>query len=109
MQVNIMNEDTICAIATAHGMGAIAVIRISGSHAFPIVAQLFQQNGKAFDMDKMLSHKVYFGQIVDGDEMLDEVLVTFFKEAFCRSKDTKHFHFLPIISTFGLESGELQT
>lgn len=79
MQVNIMNEDTICAIATAHGMGAIAVIRISGSHAFPIVAQLFQQNGKAFDMDKMLSHKVYFGQIVDGDEMLDEVLVTFFK------------------------------
>ena len=79
MQVNIMNEDTICAIATAHGMGAIAVIRISGSHAFPIVAQLFQQNGKAFDMDKMLSHKAYFGQIVDGDEMLDEVLVTFFK------------------------------
>ena len=79
MQVNIMNEDTICAIATAHGMGAIAVIRISGSHAFPIVAQLFQQNGKAFDMDKMLSHKAYFGQIMDGDEMLDEVLVTFFK------------------------------
>ncbi|MCQ2305503.1 MAG: tRNA uridine-5-carboxymethylaminomethyl(34) synthesis GTPase MnmE [Bacteroidales bacterium] len=79
MQVNIMNEDTICAIATAHGMGAIAVIRISGSHTFPIVAQLFQQNGKAFDMDKMLSHKAYFGQIVDGDEMLDEVLVTFFK------------------------------
>ena len=79
MQVNIMNEDTICAIATAHGMGAIAVIRISGSKAFPIVAQIFQQNGKAFDMDKMLSHKAYFGQIVDGDEMLDEVLVTFFK------------------------------
>ena len=79
MQVNIMNEDTICAIATAHGMGAIAVIRISGSKAFPIVAQIFQQNGKAFSLDKMLSHKAYFGQIVDGDEMLDEVLVTFFK------------------------------
>ena len=79
MQVNIMNEDTICAIATAHGMGAIAVVRISGSDAFPIVAQIFQQNGKAFDMDKVLSHKAYFGRIVDGDEMLDEVLVTFFK------------------------------
>lgn len=79
MQINIMNEDTICAIATAHGMGAIAVIRISGSKAFPIVAQIFQQNGKAFDMDKVLSHKAYFGQIVDGDEMLDEVLATFFK------------------------------
>lgn len=79
MQVNIMNEDTICAIATAHGMGAIAVVRISGSDAFPVVAQIFQQNGKAFDMDKVLSHKAYFGQIVDGDKMLDEVLVTFFK------------------------------
>ena len=79
MQVNIMNEDTICAIATAHGMGAIAVVRISGSKAFPIVAPLFQQNGKAFSLDKMLSHKAYFGQIVDGDKMLDEVLATFFK------------------------------
>ena len=79
MQVNIMNEDTICAIATAHGIGAIAVIRISGSHAFPIVAQVFQQNDKVFDLGKVLSHKAYFGQIVDGNEMLDEVLVTFFK------------------------------
>ena len=60
-------------------MGAIAVIRISGSKAFPVVAQIFQQNGKAFNMDKVLSHKAYFGQIVDGDEILDEVLVTFFK------------------------------
>ena len=79
MQVNIMNEDTICAIATASGMGAIAVIRISGSNSFPIVAQVFQQNGKAFETDKSLSHKAYFGQIVDGNDMLDEVLVTFFK------------------------------
>ena len=60
-------------------MGPIAVIRISGSKAFPVVAQIFQQNGKAFNMDKVLSHKAYFGQIVDGDEILDEVLVTFFK------------------------------
>lgn len=79
MQTNILNSDTICAIATPHGMGAIATIRVSGSKAFPIVSQLFEQHGKSFDMTKLVSHKAYFGQIVDNGMMLDEVLVTFFK------------------------------
>ena len=79
MQTNILNSDTICAIATPHGMGAIATIRVSGSKAFPIVSQLFEQHGKSFDMTKLVSHKAYFGQIVDNGTMLDEVLVTFFK------------------------------
>ena len=79
MQTNILNSDTICAIATPHGMGAIATIRVSGSKAFPIVSQLFEQHGKSFDMTKLISHKAYFGQIVDNGTMLDEVLVTFFK------------------------------
>ena len=79
MQTNILNSDTICAIATPHGMGAIATIRVSGSKAFPIVSQLFEQHGKPFDMTKLVSHKAYFGQIVNNGAMLDEVLVTFFK------------------------------
>ena len=79
MQSNILNTDTICAIATPHGMGAIATIRVSGSKAFPIVSQLFEQHGKSFDMTKLVSHKAYFGQLVDNGTMLDEVLVTFFK------------------------------
>ena len=79
MQTNILNNDTICAIATPHGMGAIATIRVSGSKAFPIVSQLFEQQGKPFDMTKLVSHKAYFGRIVDNGAMLDEVLVTFFK------------------------------
>lgn len=79
MQSNILNTDTICAVATPHGMGAIATIRVSGSKAFPIVSQLFEQHGKSFDMTKLVSHKAYFGQIVDNGTMLDEVLVTFFK------------------------------
>ena len=79
MQTNILNTDTICAIATPHGMGAIATIRVSGSKAFSIVSQLFEQHGKSFDMTKLVSHKAYFGQIVDNGTMLDEVLVTFFK------------------------------
>ena len=79
MQSNVLNNDTICAIATPHGMGAIAVIRISGSEAFPVVGNLFFQNGKPFNIEKVVSHKAYFGQIMADDEMIDEVLVTFFK------------------------------
>lgn len=78
MQSNILNNDTICAIATPHGMGAIAVVRVSGSNAISVVSRLFQQNGKPFDCEKVISHKAYFGQIVVDGEMIDEVLVTFF-------------------------------
>ena len=79
MQTNILNNDTICAIATPHGMGAIAVVRVSGSNAFPIVSQMFTQNGNPFDISKMVSHRAYYGHIMEHDELLDEVLVTFFK------------------------------
>ena len=79
MNTNILNRDTICAIATPHGMGAIAVIRVSGDDALSIVSQLFMQYGKPFDMGKMVANKTYYGHIVDRDELLDEVLVTFFR------------------------------
>ncbi len=78
MKSNILNNDTICAIATPHGMGAIAVVRVSGSNAISVVSRLFQQNGKPFNCEKVISHKAYFGQIVVDGEMIDEVLVTFF-------------------------------
>ena len=79
MQTNILNNDTICAIATPHGMGAIAVVRISGSDSFSIVGQLFIRNNKPFDLEKMIPNKAYYGHIVDDGELLDEVLVNFFK------------------------------
>ena len=79
MQTNILNSDTICAIATPHGMGAIAVVRVSGTEAISIVSQLFKQNGRPFDLSKMVANKAYYGHIVDHGELLDEVLVTFFK------------------------------
>ena len=79
MNTNILNRDTICAIATPHGMGAIAVIRVSGYDALSVVGQLFMQNGKPFDTGKMVANKTYYGHIVDRDELLDEVLVTFFR------------------------------
>lgn len=79
MQVNLLNNDTICAIATPHGMGAIATVRVSGPEAFPIVASLFQQHGRPTDVETIVSHKVLHGLLVDNGETLDEVLVTFFK------------------------------
>ncbi|MBR1514364.1 MAG: tRNA uridine-5-carboxymethylaminomethyl(34) synthesis GTPase MnmE [Bacteroidales bacterium] len=75
----LLGNDTICAIATPHGMGAIATIRISGPQTFTVVSSLFQQHGHPFDATKMVSHKAYHGFIVDGKTMLDEVLVTFFR------------------------------
>ena len=79
MQTNILNNDTICAIATPHGMGAIAVVRVSGTEAISIVSQLFRQNDKPFIQENVVSHKAYYGHIVDNGNWLDEVLVTFFK------------------------------
>ena len=72
-------NDTICALATPHGMGAIAVVRVSGPKAIEIVDSLFQQNGKSLEMSKVISHKAYHGHLIYNGELLDEVLVTFFK------------------------------
>ena len=75
----MLNSDTICAIATPHGMGAIAVVRISGPESFSIIGRLFHTNGRPFNVENAVSHKAYHGHIIDNGEMLDEVLVTFFK------------------------------
>ncbi len=79
MQSNILNNDTICAIATPHGMGAIATVRVSGAKAFPIVAALFQHRGNFMEISEVVSHKAYHGHLINKGELLDEVLVTFFK------------------------------
>jgi len=72
-------SDTICALATPHGMGAIALVRVSGPQAIPIVAALFQKNGKSLGISKIVSHKAYHGHLINKGELLDEVVVTFFK------------------------------
>ena len=75
----ILNNDTICAIATPHGMGAIAVVRVAGPMAFDIVCSLFQRNGKQMVAEDIVSHKAYHGFMADKEEMLDEAVVTFFR------------------------------
>lgn len=68
------NQETIVALATATGNGAIAVIRMSGVDAITIVNQVF----KGKDLLQQPSHTIHFGTIRDGDEVLDEVLVSLF-------------------------------
>ena len=68
-----MMNDTICAISTAQGVGAIAIIRVSGEKAIPIVNKIF----KGKDLEKADSHNIVYGHIVDNSQNeIDEVLVT---------------------------------
>ncbi|MBN2639485.1 MAG: tRNA uridine-5-carboxymethylaminomethyl(34) synthesis GTPase MnmE [Bacteroidales bacterium] len=73
------NNDTICAVATSPGMGAIAVIRISGPDSLPLLFNLFQPKNKNLSTDNIQSHHVYFGEIRNEEKVLDEVLATYFK------------------------------
>lgn len=69
-----MKTDTIAAIATAMSSSGIGIIRISGEQAFSVLQEIFRtKQGKR--LDKIVSHRVHYGHIYDGDEMIDEVLV----------------------------------
>jgi tRNA modification GTPase len=68
-------EETITALATPSGVGAIAVIRVSGPDTFAIVNKIF----KGKNLEKQASHTIHFGTIRDGDIIIDEVLVSLFK------------------------------
>lgn len=72
--IMILNDDTIVALATPNGVGAIGVIRLSGPQAITIANIVF----KGKDLTKQASHTIHFGHIADGDVMLDEVLVSLF-------------------------------
>lgn len=76
---NFHSKDTIFALSTAAGMAAIAVVRISGPDSFSLVGQLFKAQTKHFNPQQAESHKSYFGHIYDGEDVLDEVLVSFFQ------------------------------
>ncbi len=76
MQTKNQLTDTICALATPSGIGAIAIIRLSGTDAIIICNKVFF--GK--DLSKVDSHTIHFGTLRDGDRVVDEVLVSVFKD-----------------------------
>ena len=68
-------NDTIAAISTTMGVGAISIIRISGNEAINIVNKIF--NGK--DLNTVESHTITYGHIIDRESIIDEVLVSIMK------------------------------
>lgn len=65
-------NDTIAAISTALGVGAISIIRVSGNDSLNIVNKVF----KGKDLTKVPSHTIHYGHIISGNEIIDEVLVS---------------------------------
>ncbi len=72
-------QDTIIALATPAGSGAIGIIRLSGSNAIAIVNRFFQSKYHNKDLQKVPTHSIHLGYIKDKDRILDEVLVSIFK------------------------------
>ncbi len=67
-------SDTIVALATPQGVGALAIIRLSGNQSIAIVNSIF----KGKDLSKADSHTLHFGTIRDGNRIIDEVLISVF-------------------------------
>lgn len=65
-------NDTIAAISTALGVGAISIIRVSGPESINIVNKLF----KGKNLTKVNTHTIHYGHIIDNNEIIDEVLVS---------------------------------
>lgn len=72
------NNNTICALATGGGMSAIAVIRITGNDAIAVVDSIFKAKSEK-KLKNQRGYTIHFGEIVRGDETIDEVLVSLFK------------------------------
>jgi len=72
---NLLQEDTICALVTGGGLSAIAVIRLSGKNAIKITNAVFSK-----DVSTAKSHTIHFGTISDNNKIVDEVLISIFKD-----------------------------
>ena len=75
-EFNLNNEDTITALATPAGYGAISVIRVSGARSFAAVDSIFRGGKKAAEAE---SHTIHYGKIYKDDELIDDVLVSVFR------------------------------
>ena len=70
-----MTGDTIAAIATAMSASGIGIIRISGDDSMEIISKVYRSKGGKKQIKEAESHKIHYGFIYDGEEVVDEVLV----------------------------------
>ena len=76
----MIDTGTIAAIATPVGEGGIGVIRVSGDEAVDIAKRIFRKpNGSSLDLRSIDSHTLHYGNIVDGDRVVDDVLLGWMK------------------------------
>lgn len=74
-----LSEDSICAIATPSGIGAISIIRISGKKSFQILKKIFKPKSKKINFSDLKPFSIIYGHIIFENEIIDEVLVSVFK------------------------------
>lgn len=72
-------EDTICALATPAGMGAIGVIRLSGPRAIAIADEIYRSPNATKKLTEAKGQTLHFGSILDDDKLVDEVLISLFR------------------------------
>ncbi len=77
------NLDTICALATPPGVGALAIIRVSGEATFQIAKRVF----KGKDLEKAKGNTIVYGHITDNEHIVDEVLIAVFKNPHSFTKE----------------------
>jgi tRNA modification GTPase len=71
-------SDTICAISSPAGMGAISLIRISGEIAIDVMNKVFFP-ANSHNINEIASHTVYYGSFIEGEEVIDSLLMTVFR------------------------------
>ena len=71
-------NNTIDAISTAPGIGGIGIIRMSGENCFEVLEKIFKQKN-AQDIEEIKGYSIKYGNIVENDQKIDEVLVSYFK------------------------------
>lgn len=80
MKTSPLNKDTIAALSTAPGVGAIAIVRLNGSDAFKIASKIFRKKvAKSTDVSKLDSHTAHYGDIVHKTILIDDAVLTIFK------------------------------
>lgn len=75
----MLDKSTICAVSTAPGVGGIAVIRVSGPEALPVALRLFRCGGETPVAESVKPRYAYYGEVIAGDELVDEVILTYFR------------------------------
>lgn len=79
LSVDLLSADTICALSTPDGVGALSVVRVSGKQAFDICNRIFSPLGKNKSLANREFPTVVFGRVMDGEQILDEAVLTLFK------------------------------